>query len=332
MQATFKFALLAGFVSAWFVPVVFAADDGVVEAMAKASWRQDMAQIAAPSEGCYHASYPRIVWQPIACTATTPQARAVPRQTVFAQAQTVGNGNDYVLDSGTHLISQAVGSFPVYSGVMSLKSVGVGGSEPNEYSLQINTGMYTTAACNGHAGCTVWQQFLYETDAETDGDAGLYMQDWLIGYGSGACPSGFGSDGEGDCYKESSMVSLPNIKPKSLGDATFTATAATGGNDTAVVTYDGDAYSSSQKDSSLDIASAWNEVEYNIFSAGGATEAVFNSSGVSITVNVAVNDGSTAAPKCDADGGTSGDTNNLTLGSCAAAAGSTPSISFIESD
>jgi hypothetical protein len=333
MQATYKLALCVGLISASLAPVVFAADDNLVDAMAKASWRHDIAQTATPSDGCYHAAYPSMVWQSIVCKAATPHAHALPKPLSFAQTQTVGSGNDYVLNSANNLISQAVGSFPTYTGVTSLKTVGPGGvSEANEYSLQMNTGIYTTAACAGHSGCTVWQQFIYETDAVDGDEGGVFMQDWLLGYGSASCPGSFVSDGAGDCYKNSTAASLANIKPKSLGDATLTGTATTGGNDTAVLTYDGDAYSSSQKDSALDIASVWNDVEYNVFGAGSGTEAEFNSSGVSITVNVAVDDGSTAAPSCVADGGSTGNTNNLKLGSCTAVGGSTPSISFTESD
>jgi hypothetical protein len=45
-----------------------------------------------------------------------------------------------------------------------------------------------------------------------------------------------------------------------------------------------------------------------------------------------VHDGSTSAPSCVADSGTTGETNNLNLGSCSTASGSTPSIQFTESD
>jgi hypothetical protein len=338
MQAKFKFALLAGLVSAAVVPAAFAANDGIVEQMAKASWRGDIAQIAAPSEGCYHATYPSVVWEQVACQQLTPRAHSVPRQIVFGQEQTAGNGDDYTLNT-TSAISKAVGSFPTYSGVTSEKSVGVaaygdgGILGANEYSLQMNTSFNnTTAACKSHSGCVVWQQFIYATDYETEGKGAVFMQDWLINYGSSRCPSGFGSDGEGDCYKNSSATELADIPPTALGGVTLTGTAATGGNDTTVVTYDGDAYTTTQKDSTLDIASVWNQVEYNIVGDAGGSEAEFNTSGVSIKVNIAATDGSTSAPSCEANTGTTGESNNLTLGSCTASGGSTPSVSFTESN
>ena len=65
----------------------------------------------------------------------------------------------------------------------------------------------------------------------------------------------------------------------------------------------------------------------------GGSRADFNT-GSSVTVKVAVTDGSTSAPTCvspsDYDG-TTGETNNLTLGKCAATGGSTPYIQFTES-
>lgn len=338
MQAKFKFALLAGLVGAAFVPAAFASDDGIVEQMAKASWRHDVAQIAAPSEGCFHATYPSVVWEQVACQQLTPRSHPVPRRIVFGQEQTAGNGNDYTLNTSS-AISKAVGSFPTFSGVTSEKSVGVasygdgGILGSNEYSLQMNTSFNnTTAACKGKSGCVVWQQFIYATDYETEGKGAVFMQDWLIGYGSSRCPSGFGSDGEGDCYENSAATELADISPKDLGSVTVTGTATTGGNDTTVVTYDGDAYSTSQKDSVLDIASVWNQVEYNVVGDAGGSEAEFNSSGVSVKVNIAATDGSSSAPTCESDTGTTGESNNLTLGSCTASGGSTPSISFTESN
>lgn len=338
MQSKFKIALLAGLVAAAVVPAAFASDDGVVDQLAKASWRHDIAQIATPSAGCFHASYPSIVWEPVACHQMTPRVHSVPRRIVFGQQQTAGNGNDYTLNT-TSTISKAVGSFPTFSGVTSEKSVGVaaygdgGILGKNEYSLQMNTSFNnTTSACAGHSGCVVWQQFIYATDYDVDGEGSVFIQNWLIGWGDSSCPSGFESDGEGDCYGNSNSTQLADISPKSLGSVSLTATATSGGNDTTTVSYDGDAYSTSQPDSTLDIASVWNQVEYNVVGDAGGSEAKFNSSGVKIGVKIAVNDGTTSAPTCEADTGTTGESNNLTLGSCSASSGSTPSISFTESD
>ncbi|QAU23021.1 hypothetical protein EO087_02625 [Dyella sp. M7H15-1] len=350
MQAK-KLVFVAGLVSAALVPAVFAAPSanvygspsnqqvGPIEALARQAWREDIAQIVAPSEGCYHASYPSIVWQQVACrTASANHVHPVPHYYLFGSPMTAGNGNDYTIQTGSNLITKAVGSFPTFSGETSEKSVGVaaygdgGILGTNEYSLQMNTQFTsTTTACKNHSGCTVWQQAVYGTDYDVKGEGSVFWQDWLIGYGSSRCPSGFGSDGAGDCYKNSSLTQLADISPADLAGVTMTITVATGGNDVVTLAYNGDAYSASQSDSTLDIASVMNTLEYQIVGDAGGSEAEFNN-GVSATVKVAVTDGSTSTPSCVADSGTTGESVNLNLGNCTALGGTSPSISFTESN
>ncbi|MBD8881849.1 MULTISPECIES: hypothetical protein [Rhodanobacter] len=349
MQTTLKLAFLAGLVSAACVPAAFAssfgnlsaqgssAQVGPIEAVARAAWRESMTQIATPSVGCFHAQYPSIVWKQESCGAVRADVHPMPHYYLFGAPETAGNGNDYTLQTSS-LIKSAVGTFPTVTGVTSEKSVGVaayGGGGilgANEYSVQLNTQFTsTTSACKSHSGCTVWQQWVYATDYAENGEGAIFMQNWLIGYGSSRCPSGFSSDGEGDCYGNSAAALPPDIPPTALASLKLTATATSGGNDTAVVTYDGDAYSTTQKDSTLYISKVWNTGEFNIVGNAGGSEAEFNS-GSSITVNLAVSDGSTSAPSCVADSGTTGESNNLNLGSCTASGGSTPSIKFTESN
>jgi hypothetical protein len=250
-----------------------------------------------------------------------------------------GNGDDYVIQ-GTGLISETVGSFPTVSDVTSEKSAGVaafgdgGILGKNEYSLQINTDFNgTTAACAGHSGCVVWQQFVYATDYETEGEAAVFIEYWLIGWGSSNCPSGWESDGEGDCVVNSNATTAPDVAPTtaSLAKISLTGSAVSGGNDTVVFNNGSTAYSFTGSDSVVDIAQVWQQSEFNIVGDAGGSRADFNK-GASVTVKVAVTDGSTAAPTCVADSGTTGETNNLNLGSCTTSGGSTPSIQFPESD
>jgi len=350
MRANTKIALLAGLISAAFLPAVYAAPSAgasvqastqyvsPLEEQARASWREAIAHIATPSEGCFQATYPSVIWHQTACHEVVPRVAPVPRFRMFGgAAQTAGNGNDYTLQT-TSLISQAVGSFPSVTGVTSETGVGVaayGGGGilgANEYSLQINSSFNnTTAACKGHSGCTVWQQYVYAPDYEVQGQAAVFMQYWLINYGSSRCPSGFGSDGEGDCYKNSAAATAPDVPATQLANVKLTGTAASGGNDTAVFTNGTTAYSTSGKDSVLYLATVWEQVEFNVVGNAGGSEAEFNS-GSSITVKAAVTDGSAAAPSCVANSGTTGESNNLNLGSCTASGGSTPSIQFTESN
>jgi hypothetical protein len=286
-------------------------------------------------EGCFQASYPDTEWQQVECKELHPRVHTVVHKP--GTGMVAGNGNDYVAQS-SGLTSAALGSFPTVTGVTSEKSVGVaeygdgGILGPNEYSLQLNTNFTgTTAACDGHSGCVVWQQFIYATDYAVEGEAAVFMQYWLIDWGSSRCPSGFGSDGEGDCYGNSSYVSAPDVKPTSLASLSLSGTVASGGNDTVKFTDGTTAYSVSGKDSVLDISQVWKQSEFNVVGDAGGSRADFNE-GVSITVKVALTDGSSSAPTCVADAGTTGESNNLDLGSCSTASGSSPYIKFTESN
>jgi hypothetical protein len=350
MRAKHKIALLAGLIGAAFLPTVYAAPSagasmqaatqnvGPLEEQARASWREAMAHIATPAEGCYQATYPSVIWHQTACHDVVPRVAPVPRFRMFGgAAETAGNGNDYTLQSSS-LITQAVGNFPSVTGVTSETGVGVaayGGGGilgPNEYSLQINSSFDdTTSACKGHSGCTVWQQFVYAPDYEVSGKAAVFMQYWLIGYGSSRCPSGFGSDGAGDCYKNSAATTAPDVPATQLGNVKLTGSVTSGGNDTVVFTNGTTAYSSSGKDSVLYLAQVWKVGEFNVVGNAGGSEAKFNS-GSSITVKLAVSNGSTTAPSCVANSGSTGESNNLNLGSCTTGGGSTPYIQFTESN
>jgi hypothetical protein len=337
-----RFVLLAaaaGFVSVcWLQPAlaVASAEEGLdaAEAQAQTTWRADIAQIEVPADGCFQADYPNLYWEQVACAVGQPRAHTVPPN---AKAGVVGNGNDYAAGvSG--LISKAYGTFPTVTGVTSEQSVGVksygdgGILGPNEYTLQVNTNFTgTTSACQGHSGCVVWQQFIYSTDYLTKGEADVFMQYWLIYWGTSKCPSGFESDGEGDCYGNSSYVTVPDLGIKQLGDETITGSAVSGGNDTVTFTHGGHSYAVSGKDSKLDISSVWDQVEFNVVGDAGGSRAKFNE-GASITVNLAVSSGTTAKPSCLKNAGTTGESNNLNLGKCTASGGATPAIQFIESN
>jgi hypothetical protein len=305
------------------------------DAAARDNWRAVMAQNTQPGEGCFQASYPNVVWEQVECKELQPRVHPIVRKP--GGGQVAGNGHDYVAES-SGLTSGALGTFPTVTGVKSEKSVGVlaygdgGILGPNEYSLQLNTNFTgTTAACDGHADCVVWQQFIYATDYEVKGKAAVFMQYWLIGWGTSACPSGFASDGEGDCYGNSKTVTAPDVKATSLAELSLSGAAAEGGNDTVVFTDGTTAYSVSGSDTVLDISQVWKESEFNIVGDAGGSRADFNEP-VSVTVKVALTDGGSTAPTCVANAGTTGESNNLNLGKCSTASGSSPSIQFTESN
>jgi hypothetical protein len=337
-HASLTCAAAAGLLSALSLQAS-AAETADAEASARAIWREAMSHNPESGPGCFAANYPSYVWERTACKTVNRKLHPALKKPAPGELFVTGNGNDYVVQ-GTGLISETVGSFPAVSNVTSERSAGVaafGGGGilgRNEYSLQINTDFNgTTAACAGHSGCVVWQQFVYATDFEVAGEAAVFIEYWLIGWGNSACPSGWESDGAGDCVINSNATAAPDVAPTtaSLAKMSLTGTAVSGGNDTVVFNNGTTAFSLTAPDSVVDIAQVWQQSEFNIVGDAGGSRADFNRR-ASVTVKVAVTDGSTAAPTCVANAGTTGETNNLNLGSCATSGGSTPSIQFTESD
>ena len=309
-----------------------AADD--VESAAQVQWRAVIAQVTTPAEGCFQASYPDIIWERVECTKTQSLVHPEHKEPAVAAEEITGNGHDYAAGA-KGLITQASGGFTT-KGVKSERGVGVvgfGGGGilgPNEYSLQVNTNANeTTSRCAGHSGCRVWQQYVYSPDYNVKGKAAVFMQYWLIGWGASACPSGWGKAGA-NCVKNSASVTAPDVAITSLAKLALEGTASAGGNDSVVFTYGTTAHSITAKDSVLDISSVWKQAEFNVVGNAGGSRAVFNT-GSSVTVTLILLDGSTAAPTCVANGGTTGETNNLNLGPCKAFSG-IPNIQFTESN
>src|ERR1700733_1786081 len=355
-------AAVAGFLSVVLLSPAFAeqASDEAVdhESQARQAWRGVMHETSAPSEGCFHASYPSTQWQEVECAEAPGYRSALPRGK--KREQTVGNGSDYVVQvpSG-RLLNSATGSFPKVAGVKSEKSVGVaafGGGGilgPNEYTLQVNTNFDShSPACDGYSGCLAWQQYVMSTNTPVSltsnkltGKTEVFIEYWLINYGvdngSDICPSGFldgGPDSEGpgdDCVQNTKATVIANgqLPITDLASLKLSGSARPGGTDAATVTYDTEAYTATVSDRLTDIASGWTQAEFNVLGNAGGSKADFNN-GSSVTVKVAVNDGSTAAPTCVSPteiDGTTGETNNLTLGKCSTSSGSTPSVQFTES-
>ncbi|WP_323123293.1 hypothetical protein [Burkholderia alba] len=334
------------------------------EAQAQAAWRENVRHFAPPVQGCYHASYPNLKWEKIACGPVSGY-RSARRKVSHPNEQVTGSGYDYSAQAPSgNLISEAVGSFPTVTGVKSEKGAGVpqygngGILGANQYTLQLNTNMDSnSAACAGYSGCQSWQQYILVSDdvnsagTALTGTTDVFIQTWLENYGqdvdggtTNICPSGYtdaGADSNGgsgdDCYQNSPATVIANQLPiTALASLKISGTATTNGTDTATVTYGTQAYSSSTQDSISDIANGWNQVEFNVVGNAGGSRADFNS-GSSLTVAVALTDGSSSAPTCvgPSNGGTTGETNNLNLGSCSVSAGSgssSPAIRFTESN
>jgi hypothetical protein len=308
------------------------------QSVALENWRAVMAQNPPQEAGCFRESYPSLVRERVDCHAGPPQGvHPVHRTPTDNAPEVVGNGKDYAAETKGKTF-WAGGSFLDVS-VQSETSVGGdnGILGPDEYSLQINTNHWgTTSACDGGTtfDCRVWQQFVYATDYDCDFwgcDAGVFIQYWLLNYGY--CPSNWTQSGN-DCYINSNVVSAPDFPITDLANLSLHAAAQPGGQDCAVV-YDntGTGWGVCSSDGVLDISSVWDKTEFGIFGDSGGSQAQF-SSGTSFTELLQVNDGSGAAPTCLKGAGTTGETNNLTLGKCTPLVGNGlwPRIRFTESN
>jgi hypothetical protein len=322
------------------------------EKAARETWRAVIKNIPVPGKGCFHVKYPNVAWESVECA----------KPGAHPGRATVGNHYDYVAGA-QGLISQAAGFFEGASGVTSETNVttaltpagvtSITGS--NEYSLQMNTNPYgRTDACGVFIGCTVWQQFIYATDYNCDpygshcGSAGLFMQYWLLN-GTGNCPSDYignnhqlggppWPDNNG-CFKNSTQVTLPDIPVTELGCCVRLITVAlAGGSDAVELEYGDEFWGVAATDDVLHIASVWTQAEFNVVGDNEYSQAQFNDFS-SIPVTLVLWDGSNSAPTCvppQDNEGTTGETNNLYLGTCQAGVGepygsplgTTPYISF----
>ena len=260
----------------------------------------------------------------------------MPRTNAAGIPATVGNGNDWALGA-TGLITLAEGGFINVTGVKSENGVpvaafgGGGVLGANEYSLQLNSNdNSTTSVCAGHSGCRVWQQYLYTTDTLGKGKAAVFIQYWLLNWGNSTCPKGF-SNSSGSCVKNSAAAAAPDMKITQLGSLTLEGKATPGGNDEVLFDNGSQIYSVTTKDSVLNLGLVWTQAEFNVIGNGDGSRAVFNK-GVSMDVAIAVLDGSSEKPRCLPHAGSTGESNNLTLGKCITGVAPNPEIEFFQAN
>ena len=284
-------------------------------AQTKAQWQKEIANLRTPGRGCYHASYPSLQWHATQCV-VAPNVPLVPRLPLRGGPDVIGNGADYVAHvAGT--LSQATGTFhKVSAGITEKGQIGgVGSQVNNAFTLQINSQFFKDPpACSGASNpsnCDGWQQFVYAFHYSGSTNE-VFMQYWLLNYHN-TCPGGWATYGT-DCYTNSPASSFGSLPAKDLGDATFVGKASSGGNDTVSLTNSatGGASSVSNLDSKLDLASYWNQTEWGVFGDAGGAEANFGTDSTFEAVTT-LQGTSSSAPTCAANGGTTGETNNLSF-------------------
>ncbi len=334
------------------------------------TWHESIKHVAPPTDGCFHATYPSLIWEKEAC-APAPAYRSNRHwenknlSTKNRALNTVGNGKDFVAQTSS-LIQSATGSFPVASGITSetdANSVTAQGSNKagkDLYSLQMNTNtaLAPSSVCSafGFTECANWQQYIYATEvssltsnANPPPNLGpeAFIETFVWGPSSqfNGCPSGWSEAGAGPsidneptsgCVRNAAAVAVASVTASQLANLKLEGTASAGGNDT-VTFVDGTVAKSGSQTDVAGIASTWKQTEFNVVGDEGGTQAKFNK-GVSITGKLEVVDGSTTAPTCLAPSSVSGstaETNNLTAGKCTTAKGTSttnPYIQFVESD
>jgi hypothetical protein len=218
--------------------------------------------------------------------------------------------------------------------------------------FQINTQTFSGApACNRVAGCQGWQQFLFsqtQCKAPKPGQqsvvsgttACVFMEYWLLGFGP-TCPTAqplpglsWQPDGAGNCWFNGPSTYVPPQTVANLAGLTFTATAAAGGQDQAVLTTSSGNISAFSQDSVLSLNQFWNTAEFNVF--GDCCSSVTNfSDPTTLVVRTSITDGTSNAPTCGTFSFTA-EQNNLTrtpIGTplCCRYGGASPAIEFMES-
>lgn len=303
-------------------------------------WRKAMVRTPLPNKrGCFEVSYPNKEWKEVTCSKAPVVPPQLPRRGNHNPTVGAGSGDWTAVSAGT--ITSAEGSFLSTNGVTSENDATWGA---NQFSLQMNTSFFqnttTTSLCSGATNpllCQGWVQFVYQQLPPPHCAACGAIWYFLFQYGTGTCPSGWTSDGFGDCYQHSGMMPLTAVTISNLGLMTVTGQAS-GGTDTAIIFNGSGTLHASNSDSLLDLEASWNTVEFNVFGSGGGSLANFNTNST-VDVEIDITDGTTNAPTCTNQSFTA-ETNNLNLANvtgsttqlvCCAYPGS-PRIEFMETN
>jgi len=339
----------------------------VVNAQVREAWRKTMVKTPRPKHGCFKAEYPKTEWEEVQCGRPSPHMN--PKRGK-AKVNQVGNGNDYAIQAyGTNKMSSAEGSFMPTAGGSSANGVsgyvaGTTTTVNNVFMLQINSqapfnvtsSPFPTPACsgapNGAAGCYGWEQYLF---SQTQGPApgagqqsvpgatgttpGVFIEYWLMNWGTPcpALPSWMGtgtwsSDGAGDCVFNGPMTYVPPQTAAELPGLVMTATSSSSEDTVSLSTTSG-IYTYSEPNV-LSLYQSWTQAEFNVFGDCCGTEVNFTSPTV-LVLKTSIDDGSTNIPSCEANDGTTGETNNLTFEPnatpvCCPYGGTNPAIEFAE--
>jgi hypothetical protein len=195
---------------------------------------------------------------------------------------------------------------------------GVGSKVANAFTLQLNTQFFKDPPACAHsakpADCYGWQQFVYAYHYSGTTNE-VFMQYWLLYYDA-KCPAKWGTVKESPytfCYTNSLATEFGALPASKLNKVKLVAQAVSGGEDSVMLSINsGTASIASNVDSQLDLSNYWNQTEWGVFGDAGGGEANFSADATleAVTTLTAT---SSAAPKCVANDGTTGETNNLSF-------------------
>ncbi|HEY1429627.1 MAG TPA: hypothetical protein VGF18_08640, partial [Candidatus Tumulicola sp.] len=259
------------------------------------AWHHALVAEKLPAAGCFRATYPSTQWNAIRCVAAPNKYFPVPKNAHPKLGQTVGDGNDFSIDTTPNVVSTSIGTFPIVKGVTSERS----GDGSDSYTLQLNSNFFQSAACGTLKNCAGWSQFAY-SNPPGSGSGTLFIQDWLVALDSyfTSCPPNAGWENLGiGCVQNSPYaVELPNVNVTQLASVALTGVAASTG-DSIYMSVGNDEYGMEnvQGDGITDLSENWQGSEFNIIGDGGGDEAFFNT-GAKITVNIQAEDGVLTKP------------------------------------
>ncbi len=270
-------------------------------------WQNQVRQTPTPGSGCFKVSYPSTSWVSVPCGTN-------PHPGVY---YTIGGTSPDWTGSSRSAMTSSVGQ--VTSESTFIGEYQEPGGLSNDFSIQLNTNTYPLTY-DGHS-TTGWEQFIY--GVQTPSEGGVMIEYWLLGYNNTYdCTSPFSSDGLGDCTYLTSPTDVSQqgfsqlVLLNQLTSASFYG-KVTSSTDTAEFCFSSTCWARSAGDLvSLDNYN-WRISEWNFFGNGGGSEAYFEgpfSLGITVDSYVKV------TVSCYKTTFT-GESNNMTLGSCSSSGG-----------
>jgi hypothetical protein len=200
-------------------------------------------------------------------------------------------------------------------------------SASNEFAAILSSDKYPYTVLGGSSNTEGWEQFIYATNANT---AYIWIQDWLLFYGS-SCPSGWSlQSGSTNCYRNLGTTSVSVISPGSLSGISITGSASSSG-DFVKLCVGSSCTSSTTVTDYIQLYNYWDLGVFNIYGnagvSGNAPMAVFNL-GTSLKITVTAPSGSSLS--CSALTGFLTEGNDLYLNPSNPCSHSGNTITFTE--